>query len=82
MIKAKELLKEGFSFHIGSKESSFWFEAWTNDEPLCNKVTYVNIQDINLRLMRFIGTIAGGLMSLQLLSQTKPNNKFVLSSLF
>lgn len=34
IIKGKNFLKAGFTFRIGSGETSFWYEAWLNEGPL------------------------------------------------
>jgi len=35
IIKAKNILKNGFSWRAGSGESSFWYSHWTSFGPLC-----------------------------------------------
>lgn len=48
IIKFKYVLWDGFSMRIGSSSCSFWYDPWMKFGPLCNMVTYVNIQDTDL----------------------------------
>ena len=57
IIKAKNILKNGFSWRAGSGESSFWYSHWTYFGPLCANVPYVHINDIALKINEVYATI-------------------------
>jgi hypothetical protein len=46
IIRAKDILKEGFSLHGGSGSSSFWFTPWTALGRLGSLVPFVDIHDL------------------------------------
>jgi len=56
IIKAKNILKNGFSWRAGSGESSFWSSHWTSFGPLCANVPYVHINDIALKINEVYAT--------------------------
>lgn len=50
IMKAKNLLQEGFNFKIGNGDTSFWFDAWLCKMPLCMLVPCVDVHDLELRI--------------------------------
>ncbi|GAU25827.1 hypothetical protein TSUD_30910 [Trifolium subterraneum] len=48
IIRAKDILKEGFSWRADSGSSSFWFTPWTALGRLGSLVPYVDIHDLQL----------------------------------
>lgn len=50
ILKARDVLKDGFSFKVGNGETSLWYGDWSEHGILASKVSYVNISDTNLIL--------------------------------
>lgn len=50
ILKATNILKEGFMVRIGSGNISVWYDKWMDDGPLCNLIVWVNILDTDLRV--------------------------------
>jgi hypothetical protein len=48
IIRAKNILKDGFSWRAGSGSSSFWFSPWSSLGYLGTLVPYVDIHDLHL----------------------------------
>ncbi|KAJ1431880.1 Reverse transcriptase zinc-binding domain [Sesbania bispinosa] len=49
MLKAKDELIQGFNFKMGDGSSSFWFHNWSGQGAICEKVLFVNINDVHLK---------------------------------
>ena len=43
------LLGQGFTCRVGRDHISIWHDKWIYDVYLCNAVTYVDINDVDLR---------------------------------
>ncbi|PNY05589.1 ribonuclease H [Trifolium pratense] len=56
IIRAKEILKEGFSWRAGSGSSSFWFCPWSALGFLCKLVPYIDIHDMQLTVSDVISS--------------------------
>lgn len=50
IFKAKQVLRGGYKMRLGVGDSSFWYDSWSTLSPLCNQVSYVNIQDDNMEV--------------------------------
>jgi hypothetical protein len=50
IMKARFALRDGFEFRLGDESSSFWFVNWYGIGKLAEKVLYVDIHDLNLRV--------------------------------
>ncbi|MCI15264.1 RNA-directed DNA polymerase (Reverse transcriptase), partial [Trifolium medium] len=50
IIKAKNYLKDGFSWRAGSGNSSFWFSHWIPQGAIGSLVHVVDIHDIELKI--------------------------------
>lgn len=50
IMKARFTLRDGFDFRLGDDNSSFWFVNWSGIGKLTEKVLYVDIHDLNLRV--------------------------------
>lgn len=50
IIKAWEVLKDGFLMKLGDGDTSFWYKPWLLKESLCEKVWMVDIHDIDLKI--------------------------------
>lgn len=48
IIRAKNILKEGYTWRIGSGSSSFWFSNWSSLGPIGNYVPIIDIHDLHL----------------------------------
>jgi len=48
IIRAKNILKDGYTWRIGSGSSSFWFNNWSSLGPIGNYVPVIDIHDIHL----------------------------------
>lgn len=40
----------GVSFRVGKGDTSIWFDGWSVNGHLCNRVDYVHIQDVRMTL--------------------------------
>jgi hypothetical protein len=43
IVKALNMLQDGFRFKIGDGNSKFWYEPWVFKDKLCSKVPFVDI---------------------------------------
>lgn len=50
IFKAIKALKEGFKFRVGNGTSSFWFTPWSSLGPLSSQVSFIDLQDIDLKI--------------------------------
>lgn len=50
IMKARFALRDGFDFRLGDGNSSFWFVNWSSIGKLTEKVLYVDIHALNLRV--------------------------------
>jgi len=50
ITKAKNVLKDGYSWQAGSKSSSFWFSNWSTLGILGSLVPYIDIHDLQLTI--------------------------------
>ncbi|KAJ1416285.1 putative ribonuclease H protein [Sesbania bispinosa] len=50
ILKARDLLLQGFRLKVGNGDASFWFDDWSGSGPLCSKVFAVDIHDLNIRV--------------------------------
>ncbi|GAU13776.1 hypothetical protein TSUD_82850 [Trifolium subterraneum] len=48
--KALSALKEGFHFHLGNDNSSFWYSNWSGNGVIANHVMFVYIHDLEMRV--------------------------------
>jgi len=48
IIRAKNILKQGYSWRAGSGSSSFWFSNWSSQGPIGNHVPIIDIHDLHL----------------------------------
>lgn len=48
--QALKVLHDGFELKIGTGNTSFWYSPWVIKSPLCGKVSYVDIHDLNLKI--------------------------------
>ena len=53
IIRAKNILKEGYTWRIGSGSSSFWFSNWNSLGPIDNYVPVIDIHDLHLSVRVF-----------------------------
>ncbi|KAJ1426867.1 Ribonuclease H domain [Sesbania bispinosa] len=49
LLKARDILLPGFKLKVGNGDAKFWFDNWTGDGPLCNKVWAIDIHDLEIR---------------------------------
>ncbi|KAJ1375902.1 hypothetical protein SESBI_50507 [Sesbania bispinosa] len=45
MVKAKQVLKQGFRMDFNCGNTSIWYSGWTSLGPLCNLLPFVHISD-------------------------------------
>ncbi|XP_057432083.1 uncharacterized protein LOC130724829 [Lotus japonicus] len=50
IIRARDVLKHGFSFLLQHGDSSLWYNDWAGIGALCHYVPYVHISDVELKL--------------------------------
>lgn len=50
IMKARDVLKEGYQFRISKGQSLFWYSPWTSFGPLCDLVFAMDIQDTALTI--------------------------------
>lgn len=50
IMKAQCALREGFEFRLGDSGFSFWFTNWLEVGKLAEKVLYVDIHDLDMRV--------------------------------
>lgn len=50
IIKAAEILKDGFIIRIGKGEVSLWYDKWLEFGYLSKEVDYINIMDTALQV--------------------------------
>lgn len=50
IIKARDILREGYSFRLGNGSSSFWYAPWSSLGRLSALVPYVDIHDSELSI--------------------------------
>ena len=50
ILKARQYLKDGFQFRLGSGNMSIWYDHWFELDRLCNLVDYVHISDSMLKV--------------------------------
>uniref|UniRef100_A0A151UDR5 Ribonuclease H protein At1g65750 family n=1 Tax=Cajanus cajan TaxID=3821 RepID=A0A151UDR5_CAJCA len=50
IIKACDFLLPGFKLKLGNGDVSFWFEDWTGEGPLCEKVWAIDVHDLEMRV--------------------------------
>jgi hypothetical protein len=43
IVKALNMLQDGFRFKIGDGNSKFWYKPWVFKDKLCSKVPFVDI---------------------------------------
>jgi len=48
IIRAKNILKDGYTWRIGSGSSSFWFSNWNPLGPIGNYVPVIDVHDLQL----------------------------------
>lgn len=48
ILKARDVLMDGFSFKLGSGSSSLWYDEWLGNFKLCDLVPVVDIHDLQL----------------------------------
>lgn len=48
ILKAKDILGDGYTLRLGAGNVSFWYEDWSKLGPLCNLVDYVAIHDTDM----------------------------------
>jgi len=56
IVRAKNVLKSGYSWRAGSGTSSFWFSPWSDFGPLGSLVPVIDIHDIHLNVKDVITT--------------------------
>jgi hypothetical protein len=56
IIRAKYILKDGFSWRVGSRSSSFWFTPWTALGRLGSLVPYFNLHDLQFSVKGVLST--------------------------
>jgi hypothetical protein len=56
IIRAKEILNDSFSWHVGSRYSSFWFTPWNAFGRLVSLILYVDILDLQLSVKDVLST--------------------------
>ncbi|PNX74567.1 xylogalacturonan beta-xylosyltransferase, partial [Trifolium pratense] len=56
IIRAKDILKDGFSWRAGSGSSSLWLTPWTTLGRLGSLVPYVDIHDLQLSVKDVLST--------------------------
>lgn len=50
ILKARDRLKEGFNFRMGTGTTSLWYADWSGMGKIANQIPYVNIADTQLTL--------------------------------
>lgn len=50
IIKAENILLDGYSLRIGAGNVSFWYEPWSRLGSLCNLVDYVVVHDTDVKV--------------------------------
>lgn len=50
IMKALDVLQEGFQIKIGDGKTSFWYEPWLLKGPFCERLWVVDIHDIELKI--------------------------------
>ncbi|MCI29947.1 RNA-directed DNA polymerase (Reverse transcriptase) [Trifolium medium] len=56
IIRAKDILKDGYSWRAGSGSSSFWYTPWTTLGRLGSLVPFVDIHDLQLSVKDVLST--------------------------
>jgi len=56
IIRAKNILKQGYSWRVGSGSSSFWFSNWNSLGPFGNHVPVIDIHDLQLSVRDVLST--------------------------
>jgi hypothetical protein len=50
ILKVATVLRDGFCIRIGRGNVSFWFDRWLDEGPLCDKVLFMDYQDVPLQV--------------------------------
>lgn len=50
IVKARNVLMDGYEYHIGNGESLFWYSPWLTRDPLCNQVFAVDVHDMDTKI--------------------------------
>lgn len=50
ILKARDVLRDGYVGQLGNGELSFWYSPWFTLGPLCDHVLAVNIHDVDLKI--------------------------------
>ena len=50
ILHAYSVLKDSFRFRVGNGDLSFWYDKWLDVGRLCDKVVFVNIQDVDMKV--------------------------------
>jgi len=58
IIRAKNILNHGYSWHAGSGSSSFWFNNWSTHGLIGNHVPIIDIHDLHL-IVKDVFSVAG-----------------------
>jgi hypothetical protein len=82
IVKAIELLKDGFQFKLGDGNSSFWYSPWLDKEPLCTHVPYVHYHDMNWSIKDLVDGNDWKLSRLYFILPTNIINKINLAPRF
>ncbi|XP_057420539.1 uncharacterized protein LOC130714634 [Lotus japonicus] len=54
ILKARDVLRDGFAFKLGNGATSIWYKDWSGYGPLANNIPYVHITDTNMALRDII----------------------------
>nr|KYP54501.1 Transposon TX1 uncharacterized [Cajanus cajan] len=54
--KAYEALEEGFHLRLGQGECSFWFNPWIDGSPLSSRMTYIDLNDVDLEVRHVVSS--------------------------
>lgn len=54
IMKARNLLQDGYDFRMGNGQSSLWYYAWTDLGPLTKLVPYMDIHDTQMCIVDVI----------------------------
>lgn len=50
IVKARNVLRDGYEYHVGNGESLFWYSSWLTRDPLCNQVFVVHVHDMDTKI--------------------------------
>jgi hypothetical protein len=54
IMKARQVLRSGYSYRLGNGASSFWYDSWSEFGRLCDHVWYVDIHDTHITVADII----------------------------